>query len=890
MRKSRLLVPLVAALVLLTAALAFGQGQTGKMLGTVKDANGGLLPGVTVSISSASLIGGPKVTQTGPDGSFAFANLDPGLYDVRFALDGFRPVEMKDVRVSLDRATELLPKLTAGVSETITVTSDLPVVDTTRAGESQVYTTEYLDRASIGSGGRAYQSVIGRAAGAVDDGGNPHVFGSTLGENAFYIDGVDTTDPVTSTFGTNFNFDAIKEISFQTAGFDAEFGRATGGVVNIITKSGGNDFSGTFDTRYSDTSFHENGKHFNRNANKTEFLQPAATLGGPVLRDKLWFFLSAEDINDKSTPTSALFTRQFKGQDYLAKLTFQVDPSWRLVGKYSADPATITGSNASRFVLPEAESEQKQPGKVYQAEVSGVITPKLLIEVQAAANRADLNTFPQSGDLSTPGVIDQATGIESVNYFNAQFSKRDRDEFQASLTNFVDQFAGSHEFKVGGNYSNMKFSAKNNFTGGAEYLDFNGPLDPNAQLQIQTPLDFAQFTGKLYTGYAQDAWRVLPQLTFRLGVRYDDVKFKNDGGVQIADLKKVQPRVGFAYDVSGDAKTVVRGSYGIFMHPSALTLPSFTRVHSSPVFNYAPCSAFFSSAAACQAFNPAGYLAHDPLGRDPEGYTLNFVTGSSPEIIQPGLKPLSTDEFTIGVERQIFNRTSLELSYIHKKANNIFEDTCSENVPTPTPDPTLANCNAFEVANLPQAQRKYDGALLRFNSRATEWLNLIGSYVYSKSQGSVEYTQNAGADFDVFPTFYINRFGYLSDDRRHRVRLDGYVRLPLDFSLGIQSNYSSPFAYSKTRPAIYDVLYLAPRGAFRANSNYNLNLEIRKGFTLGPVRTELIGTILNVIGQEQIIAVCENSAGCGAGGAIPFGGATAFSVPRNYEVGVRFEF
>ena len=770
-----LLLSLVAALALQTTAVASAQGTTGSVLGTVKDDKGGVLPGATVSISSPSLLGGPRVTRTGPDGTFSFARLPPGTYDVRCELPGFKTQELKGIEVALDRAAEVFPKLEAGrFAESITVTTDLPVIDLSRAGTSTVYSTEYLDRAAIGSRGRSYQSVIGRAAGADGGTGDPRVFGSTVGENAYYIDGIDTTDPVTATFGTNFNFDAIEAISLQTAGFAAEFGRATGGVVNIVTKSGGNRFSGTLDVRYNDSHLNENGAHFDRDTNRTEFLKPSATLGGPILLDRLWFFGSFESTDSKSTPTGSLVTRDFKGTDSLLKVSWQIDPGWRGVAKYSADPADIDNFNAGLGVEPAVAAKQKQGGPIYQTEVSGLLSSRLLLQLQGGVKRDPLDKFPQSGNLDSPGISDQVTGISSNNFSNAQFSQRDRDELQGSLTDFVAEAAGSHEWKLGASYSSMRFLAKNNFTGGALYLDSNGPINRNASLQLQQPLDFARFTGKLNSLFLQDAWRPLPALTLQLGARYDEVKFSNDARVQISNQHSLQPRLGFAVDLSGDARTALRGSYGIFMSPNGLTLPSFTRTNTAPLLIYLPCSAYFPSAAACAAggkFGPAGYLESDPLRRDPLGYFKVNEFGTMPEIIEPGLKPLTTTEYTIALERQLFNRSTVELSYIHKRANHIFEDTCEENVPNPTADPGANNCPIFEVANLPAAKRDYQGVLLTFNSHLNERLDVKASYAYSKSRGSIEYTQNAGADFDVFPTLFVNRYGYLSDDRRHRVRL-----------------------------------------------------------------------------------------------------------------------
>jgi len=883
---------LVASIVLGAAPMVLAQGTTGRLIGTVTDAEGHALPGATVSISSPALLGGSQEARTRADGTFSFAHLAPGTYTVRCGLSGFTTVELQGVEVPLDRAAEVFPKLKVGpFTESMTVTTDLPVVDATRAGMSTVYSTEYLNLAAIGSQGRSYQAVLGRTAGADGGSGDPRIFGSTVGENAYYIDGIDTTDPVTETFGANLIFDAIEAISFQTAGFPAEFGRATGGVVNIVTKSGGNHFSGSFDLRYNASRLNENGAHFDRDANRTEFLRPAATLGGPIRQDRLWFFAAFASTDSQRTPTGSILTRHQKGTGSLAKLSWQINPSWRAVGEYSADPLEVENFNAGPFVAPAAASKQRQGGPIYHADLSGLPDPRLLLELKGGAKRYRLDLYPQSGNLDLPGITDQATGAATENYANAQFSERDRNELAASFTAFLSEFVGSHEGKLGAARSDTRFLAKNNFSGGAFYQDYNGPIDRRATLSLQEPLGFARFTGTLDSLYLQDAWKPLPRLTLQLGARYDEVRFQNDARVQISNQHALQPRLGFAVDLAGDAQTVLRGSYGIFMAPNGLTLPSFTRTNSAPLLLYAPCSAFFPSAAACAAggpFGPAGYLQHDPLDRDPLGYFQFNEFGTAPEIIQPGLKPLTTTEYTLALERQLFNRTAVELAYVHKKANHIFEDTCAENVPNPTFDPSALHCPFFEVANLSAAKRDYEGLLLTLHSNPTERLEVRASYAYSKSRGSIEYTENAGADFDAFPTLFVNRYGYLSDDRRHRVRLDGYLRLPLNWSLGIQSDYASPFPYSKVSPALGDYLYLAPRGSFRATSIYNVNLEIRKGFLTGPVRSELIGTIVNVFGTEQVTSVCENALGCG--GTVSWGDATGYAQPRRYEVGARLSF
>ncbi|HVT58337.1 MAG TPA: TonB-dependent receptor [Thermoanaerobaculia bacterium] len=913
----------VDRLALALAALGALLGQearassSGKLIGTVKDPAGEALPGVTVTASSPALIGGARSTRTGADGSFLFPSLDPGLYRVKAELSGFRSIELAKVRVFLDRTTAVFPRLEAGeLAEQLTVTAEPPVLDPLQVATGQVFTAEFMDRSSIGADDRLYQSVIGSAAGVgfSELNSDPHVFGSTVGENVYLIDGLDTTDPFTATLGTNFNFDAIQEISFFTAGFEAEYGRATGGVVNLITKSGGNSFSGTFDTRYRTSALSEKGPHFDPSRDKSTFILPAATLGGPVLLDRLWFFTSAEYQEQATTPFLSPTANTLRGEDYLGKLSWQIDPQWRAVFKASSTPFTNTNFNASQFVEPAAAATERQSSVISQGELSATLGSNLLWELQAGVNRRRIFDAPASGDLATPGVFDQATQISSVNAANVQSSTRERAEGQTSLTWFAAGPAapdgggwggGGHEFKAGFSYGRLALDALNNTVGGASYVDDSSQGGPFL-FSVTPVLPAKSYTGDLAAAYLQDGWRLLPSLTVKLGLRYDAVGYHNEAGNAVANLSALQPRFGFAWDLLGDAHTLLRGSYGRFMHPSALSLPFYARLSLAPTTRYVSCSDVVAPgvadpaqvAALCRGYATAhgGAVIADPLHRDPAGYAFFDVLSSMPNRVDPRLQPAAADELTLGLQRQLASRSSIELTYVYKKTRHILEDTCSENVPTPTADPGLVHCPYLVMTNPAAARRDYHGLLLRFETRAADRLYLVASYAYSLSRGSVEYTQGSGPDFDVFPVHFVNTYGFLSDDRRHRLKVKGFVKLPLGFSAGFNALYESPFSYSVLQnldPPLYGTQFLEPRGSRRANSSYTLELELRKAFRLGPLSAELIGTIENVLSSQRPTAVCQFAGGCGgdtSADQVPLGAATDFQQPRRYEVGLRLVF
>ncbi len=903
----------MVCLALVLAAPAIGAEVTGKLAGVVVDGSGAALPGVSVTIQSPSLIGGARTVTTEANGEFNFAAVPPGIYSVKAELSGLATQERSEVEVRLDRTTFLNVSMSSDVvSEEIVVTADTPVVDPERVSASQNFDLEYLQNVAVGANNRGYQDILFQAAGVGTNrvsGSNPSVFGSTHMENAFYVDGSNTTDPLTETWGTNFTFDAIQEVSFQTGGFEAEYGNATGGVVNVVTKSGGNDFSGSLDWRFADEGFATEGEHFDPDSRTFLFNDAAGTIGGPIARDRAWFFGSYEKPVTDIEASGNLTSRKFDGEYYLGKLTFQATPSWQLQGQFSGDPAEITNSAApNRNYSPEAQSVQSQGGEIAQVYGTGVLGQDMLLDFRVTQNRQNLDTVPVSGDLETPSFQNVNTGQFSNNYNNAQFSTRDRDEYRTSLTGFTGDLAGSHEFKGGIEYGDLEITSSNFTTG--DYL-YTTRLVNGAQILRNFTFNEDRSTtasdGSITSAYVQDSWRPNSRLSLKLGARYDISEWANNVGTEVADLDRLQPRLGVAYDITGDAKTIVRANWGQFMHPASTRLGQIARVTgNSPTvtafsceyvrqftFGLPPDSGIPCEEVAQAAHDLAGFegsIVQDGLGLDPDGWIVQtIVGGGEPSLVDPNLKATYAEELILSFERQIFDKTSVEVSYIDKKTNDIFEDTCLENIPERTENA----CTNFIVANMPELKRDYTGAILKVESRALDWLRVLGSVTWSESQGSIEGTQYAGGDFDLYSTDFVNTYGFLSDDREWRFKLNGYATLPLGFQIGFGYLYESAFPYSaRDRTSLGNTAeFVEPRGNHRANAVSQLDLSVSKDFHLGPVNLQLIGAIYNVLDAEEPNAVCEDINGCAiATGTAELGEATAWQQPLNYEAGIRFTF
>jgi hypothetical protein len=392
-------------------------------------------------------------------------------------------------------------------------------------------------------------------------------------------------------------------------------------------------------------------------------------------------------------------------------------------------------------------------------------------------------------------------------------------------------------------------------------------------------------------------------------VRYDIAKYDTDNATQIADMSKWQPRVGAAWDVTGDAKNIVRANWGYFMSPNALTLPRFARTGIAPQNIWLSCSFNGLPTAECEALAAAqGWLWDmDPEGWDPNGWLLlpDNIVGGLPSQVDPNLEAMYTETFSLAYEREVAARSSVTVTYVQKDTHDIFEDTCDGNWPTPTEG---GSCDYYIMANLPELKRDYEGLVLEYSTRTFDWMTLNASYTWSKSKGSQEYDQNQGVDFDFYPAHYDNTYGYLTDQRLSRFKLNGFFTIKGDWTIGFDGFYSSPFTWQPTAnagnsgeeyngqiiPEIpYGTYFVEPRGSREANSNYQLDLQLSKGFMVGTaVRLVLIGSVFNAFSSEEITAVCQSIDGCTDtdGSSVGTGGPTNWQTPRRYELGFRVEF
>ncbi|HEX2060923.1 MAG TPA: TonB-dependent receptor [Thermoanaerobaculia bacterium] len=473
------LVVLISALLLVVTGSAFAQTTTGTIQVIVSDSSGAPLPGVTVTASAADTTT-RRTEVTGTDGMATLVSLAPSSrYVVEASLEGFGRAQNTNVVVRSAQTVQVRMTLQmAAVSESITVTADAPIVDVTNATTSTELTLELTESLPTG---RSYQSYLQLVPGVLPSTtGNPASrsgvnysdIAGDIGQstdNFYYIEGINVTDPVTGTFGANLNTEIIQEQKVLTGGIPAEFAGAPGLLSSVVTKSGSNTFTGSVNYYTQNSDLVEDNEH--QAAAEFSTYDTALTLGGPIVRDRAWFFGSYR-ITNRETDVAELATGNFlrtvenEGRQGFGKLSWQITSKDRISGTYTDDPTEISGQT-DNTLLNTRDRSVEQGGPRYIIDYNRVFSSNLLLDAsigqhngevsQFSAIQEDANTVIFRPNEST--AADQQLGGFGTNTIN----ERDTDFYKASVEGLFDTAFGSHTVKIGGeveehvNFRNTSF-------------------------------------------------------------------------------------------------------------------------------------------------------------------------------------------------------------------------------------------------------------------------------------------------------------------------------------------------------------------------------------------------------------------------------------------------
>ena len=438
--------------VLLLALPAVAQEQTGSIQGVVKDSSGAVLPGVTVEARSPSAVG-VSTAVTDSNGNYRFPALPPGNYEVSASLQSFVPAKVTDALVTLGKqlTIDLTLKL-AGVSESVTVTGESPLIDVKQNAAFASIQRETIDRMPKG---RDFQSILKTAPGAQDEtkAGGIQIDGASGSENRWVIDGMDTTNLQNGTSGKTMLLDFVQEVQVKSSGYNAEFGGATGGVINVITRSGSNQFHGQGGTYYQNQNMQGsirpqvrfNPQHTNIGEtgmitpdDDWTYWSPLADVGGPIMRDKLWFY------------GSLAYTKNSYGRD----ATFYTDPTkanrhftWYDDHKYFNYNVSTQLSNNLRvkFNASNQRDGNRRNAPTLQPDNAMNLDPSTIYPNGVASKGMSLSTFDKNADGSINQAAFDSRWIKSSNSGNGT-----NDTYAGNVdwvirpTFFVNVSAGSY--------------------------------------------------------------------------------------------------------------------------------------------------------------------------------------------------------------------------------------------------------------------------------------------------------------------------------------------------------------------------------------------------------------------------------------------------------------
>jgi hypothetical protein len=933
---SRIRALLFCALLLLTTNL-HAQRTTGELLGVVKDSSGAVLPGVAVSVTGPNIAGAQTAT-TSETGSYRIANLPPGTYDLSFELSGFKTVKLHGLRVSVGGALEQNVGLEIGqLAESVNVVAETPVVDTTSNEVGTTFDKDWVSNAPSRRFG--FYDLVAMAPGAVratDESRRSMSFGSSFDENAFQLDGVNVTDNFFSEGFSEPSPDAIDEVEVLSLGAPAEYGNLMGAVYNIVTKQGTNQFHGDASyffqsqkltsTNTTDVKF-PNDKFADACADdpaarcpwtRGGYYETSAQLGGPILRDKLWFFGSYGHQRDQFTragvnaklPGSAQDTKKDR---ILAKGTWQMTPSQRLVGNFHRDKSpSDTGYSFNETPSTAWTRTQRAPtpGVAYTATLSN----RTLLDVRYSGFYGGVTGYPSDPSqlLNQPRIYNGATGTISGGNYYWYYYDASRTTATGKLSHHADQFLGAEQdFHFGVQYNQAGVS------GIYGYNDFIYTYLSGGKLygygNVRQTFSYAA-TARNIGAFVDDSIRLGSRVTLNVGVRGDHSKAFAPQQQELDDNAKptgktfpradfftwnsVSPRLGANWKVTADGKTIVKTHWGRY-HPQ-ITTGEFANVIGPNVKPYYQGTYNFATGQV------------EDL----------FLTSSSENLsVASDYHAPRTDQFIVGFERELAAKMGVQVNYVRKWGRDLaaWRDTVGSYVQVPVgdntgKDPTGNTINIFKLTTDPGV-RKYalgnsDGVFtdihaisVNVTKRMTRWY-ANGGITYLRATGAVggsarstSISQRSALEFQPFgrnPNDFVNLAGRLNGDVGLEYKLQGVVRLP--FAVQASANVDSRAGAHRIRVRSLPqsitgqpstTILLQPRGDFGRLPSFTLfDARLQKDFPLGHgARFSLFVDALNLNNENAPQGVVQANV---TSSSYQF--PTSFVVPRRFMLSGKFTF
>ncbi|MCC7184711.1 MAG: TonB-dependent receptor, partial [Acidobacteria bacterium] len=638
---ARLMGSVLTLALLLSAGTAAAQSLSGTIAGRIVDAQGGALPGVLVTLVSRT---GETTQTTDAQGDFRFLGLNTGMYEVRASLQGFKPAAQSNIEITIGRSVDVkLTLAVGGMTEAITVVGSAANIDTTTTATDTNISQDLLFSMPI-SRTNAAVNILNNAPG-INSGS---AFGGASGSaNSLRLDGVDVRDPEGGTAWAFFNYNIIEQVQVGSIGQPAEMGGFSGAIINTITKSGSNRTAGLFEYRYSSKDLRGDNvsadvKRVNPSIAVTgvdKLNDYTVQLGGPVRLNKAFYFASIQRYSIEEDPVGPRTLRTEVSPRFNTKLTFQPTSSDNIVfsGQYdNYNQAGRTGLGGVNGTNDARTLRQDSPEIIYNGQYRKVIGNSSVFESKFTGYWGYFDLDPLT---PTSARLDGDTGAYTGGAgYSAQYD-RTRNQLNASLAKYAEA-KGTHAFKFGVEIERSTIRNRYSYTDGLFFYDYGGA----PYLAYAYSYDVKGRTDR-QSVFAQDQWQN-GRLTLNAGLRMDRITGTSTvNDTQYYNTTSWGPRIGAAYDLMGDGKSVVRGYYG--------------QLYDGAVF-----------ASWSQATPGIGdYVTYEvsPSGQLTE---VDRVSGASKFSVDPDIKHPRTDEWSVAYERQLGRGLKLSATYIRRDSKN----------------------------------------------------------------------------------------------------------------------------------------------------------------------------------------------------------------------------
>jgi hypothetical protein len=914
---------LAAACMFLPSAIA-AQGLSGALIGTVRDAQGGVVQGASVRVSSPALIGGEAALVTNEGGQLRFLTLPPGLYALIIERQGFGTYREDAIRIGAGATIERTAVLkVAGLAESVVVEgagSRIEARDSgfgTRFGPDDLKTIP-TRRTSMFDFIRAAPGISPTSPGSGTSGMGTSTtvsaFGSGTNENQFLFDGTNVTCPCNGVARSEPGVEFIQEVHVQSIGASAEFGNVQGAVINVVTRQGSERFLGDASV-YGQTAgltsqpvlLPMTARSGQSGYSRARYRDVNANVGGPVRRDRLWFFAGYQYLRDFDSQPGAdpAFPRRYEQDKIFTKLTWKLAPGMQLVQSvhqqfgYSPDPPThVTPVEAI------ARSRGSAPAMTL-GHLTHTLGANSVWDVRVGRFIFNRDDNLSGGTLTVPGRFDRVTGVSSGAPQRLVELKIARTTTKATLSHYRPaMFGADHQLKLGGQFERGEHESHGLIPTGVRYVNTNG--QPSEAISSSP----SNIGGVSDTGaaFVSDAITIGNRLTINAGVRFDhsrafhqDLRALDaqgsetdvivDGGENLYTWNLFSPRLGVTVRLSADGRTILRASYGRFsqgvltgelepFHPGAT--PMTTRVFDAATGGYT---------GAVRVVDPKINLLLDREMRAPR-----------------------TDEFSIGLDREVGRQLAVAVAYVRKNGANFIgwtdvggqyrEETRTLSDNRVVPAFTLTNAppaRRFRLTNPDDYSLTYDGLVLVAEKRRSHGWQAFGSYTFSKAFGLQPSSGATAAGAQVStvsppqpilfgrdPNDLTNARGRLPNDRPHMLRVMGSIDVPrTGFALAANLQHFSGKPWAETAIIATQQgdlrILLEPRGSRRLSSQSLLDVRLSRTVSFGGRgRIELLLDVLNVLNDRAEEGLASDNVF-----SPNFGRPTLFMDPRRAMVGLR---